>query len=177
IAWLPGHTCVGSSVDVANAHSSPLRFTTAPHTRVPWNSPPASPSWEGAATRNSFSCLAEGRPEQRAPMLWPWSWPRPLPWLSSWAEAPAAVKHRRMERAAIGLFICPSSQGTTCGLNRLLRHGSHGRPYIACDAKVSRKNDVALLLQDVSVLMHDFEPTPRHFLRRMVRYGDVHGRF
>src|SRR5437667_1987842 len=59
-------------------------------------------------------------------------------------------------------------KGTTCGLNRLLRHGSHERPYIACDVRVSRKNDVALLLQDVSVLMHDSEPTPRHFLRRMV---------
>src|SRR5207249_4627600 len=73
--------------------------------------PPAFPSWEGAATRNSFSCLAEGRPEQRVPLLWPWSWPRPWPWLSSWAEAPAAVRHRRTQRAAIGLFICPSSPG------------------------------------------------------------------
>src|SRR5438876_6468687 len=90
------------------------------------------------------------------PMPGSWSLPKPLPFA----------------------FSCvPPPKGTTCRLNRLLRHGSHGRPYIACDAKVSRKNDVALLLQDVSVLMQDFEPTPRHFLRRMVRYSDVHGRF
>src|SRR2546422_6995309 len=81
------------------------------------------------------------------PMPGSWSLPKPLPFA----------------------FSCiPPSKGTTCWLNRLLRHGSHGRPYIACDVRVSRKNDVALLLQDVSVLMHDFEPTPRHFLRRMV---------
>src|SRR5262245_37571635 len=43
IAWLPGHTCVGSDWLVAYAHSSPSRFTTAPHILVPWKSPPASP--------------------------------------------------------------------------------------------------------------------------------------
>src|SRR5438876_2528525 len=72
------------------------------------------------------------------------------------------------KRLAYALSCAPPPKGTACGSNRLLRHGSHGRPYIACDVRVSRKNDVALLLQDVSVLMHDSEPTPRHFLRRMV---------
>src|SRR6266516_808682 len=81
------------------------------------------------------------------PMPGSWSLPKPL---------------------AFAFSCAPPPKGTTCGLNRLLRHGSHGRPYIACDVRVSRKNDVALLLQDVSVLMHDFEPTPRYFLRRMV---------
>src|SRR3989441_11215081 len=33
IAWLPGHTLVGSAVDVANAQSCPLRFTTAAQDR------------------------------------------------------------------------------------------------------------------------------------------------
>src|SRR5205809_5595413 len=80
------------------------------------------------------------------PMPGSWSLPKPL---------------------AFAFSCAPPPKGTTCKLNRLLRHGSPGRPYIACDGKVSRRKDVALLLQDVSVLMHDCEPTPRHFLRRM----------
>src|SRR5229473_7139690 len=43
MAWLPGHTWVASSCEAATAHNLPSRFTTAPHIRSPWNSPPASP--------------------------------------------------------------------------------------------------------------------------------------
>src|SRR5881396_118968 len=68
---------------------------------------------------------------------------------------------------SIFLFIVSFlPKGTT--LHRLLRHGSHGRRYIACDDNASRKNDVALRLQGVSVLIHGFEPTQRHFLRQML---------
>src|SRR5205809_7352844 len=72
------------------------------------------------------------------PMPGSWSLPKPL---------------------AFAFSCAPPLKGTTCGLNRLLRHGSHGRPYIGCDTKVSRKNGVALCLQDVPVLIHSFEPT------------------
>lgn len=40
---LPGHTCVGSSVDVAAAQIWRARLTTAAHMRSPPNSPPTAP--------------------------------------------------------------------------------------------------------------------------------------
>src|SRR4029453_8697340 len=43
MAWLPGQTLAGSGVDVANPQSSPSRFTTAAHIRVPLNKPPTVP--------------------------------------------------------------------------------------------------------------------------------------
>src|SRR5687768_311304 len=55
MAWLPGHTCVGSAVVVIYAQISPSRFTTAPHIRAPPKRPPAFGSFAAAsiAWRNS----------------------------------------------------------------------------------------------------------------------------
>ena len=46
-------------------HTSPSRLTIAPHMRVPWKRPPASPPAAGAAMRNPFSALSSGSPWQR----------------------------------------------------------------------------------------------------------------
>ena len=62
MAWLPGHTCVGSAVDVVYVQISPARLTTAPHLLSPWNNPPASPPAAGAAARKPFSAPSSGRP-------------------------------------------------------------------------------------------------------------------
>src|SRR6266571_3538394 len=103
IAWLPGHTCVASAIDVAKAQSSPLRFTTAAHMRVPLNSPPASPPCDGAATRSCLSCPAEGTPEQFAAL--------------SWACAPAVARPQRRRAGAasnslVGFITPPVLRGT-----------------------------------------------------------------
>src|SRR6266568_538959 len=103
IAWLPGHTCVASAIDVAKAQSSPLRFTTAAHMRVPLNSPPASPPCDGAATRSCLSCPAEGTPEQFAAL--------------SWACAPAVARPQRRRAGAasnslVGFITPPALRGT-----------------------------------------------------------------
>jgi hypothetical protein len=67
IAWLPGQTCVGSSVDVVYAQISPARLTTAAHMRVPLNRPPADPPAAGAAARTAFSSCAVGKSRQENP--------------------------------------------------------------------------------------------------------------
>src|SRR5205085_2885915 len=71
IAWLPGHTCVGSDLEAAAAHTSPARFTTAAHIRVPLKRPPMGPaatlpSVAAGATKfkNAVSWLAVGNPAQ-----------------------------------------------------------------------------------------------------------------
>src|SRR6266850_3234189 len=64
MAWLPGHTCVGSLVDVTKVHTSPSRFTTAPHIRVPLKSPPTVPPDVWAEMRNALSWFSLGKPWQ-----------------------------------------------------------------------------------------------------------------
>src|SRR4051812_48691022 len=66
MAWLPGQTCVGSSVEVAYEQISPSRFTVAPHILVPANKPPTVPPSGGATNaaasfRSPFNSEAEGR--------------------------------------------------------------------------------------------------------------------
>src|SRR5438045_4942897 len=67
MAWLPGHTCVWSLVDVADEQRMPSRFTTAPHIFWPWKRPPASPPVPGAAISNVLSVEAVGRSAHGSP--------------------------------------------------------------------------------------------------------------
>src|SRR5260370_11661597 len=59
MAWVPGQSCVGSSVDVTDAQSAPWRFTTAAHILDPWKRPPAVGSDD--VRMNCRSCVAVGR--------------------------------------------------------------------------------------------------------------------
>src|SRR5687767_15963529 len=54
IAWLPGQTCVGSSVVVTYRQISPSRLTTAPHILAPPKRPPAS----GIAAASRIACCS-----------------------------------------------------------------------------------------------------------------------
>src|SRR5947209_14414275 len=128
IAWLPGHTLVGSPVDVANAQSCPLRFTTAAHISVPWNRPPASPPSFGAVARNCFNCPAVGSPEQ-------------FGWLPSfWDQAAPVLKQTRRTDARsdrLG-FIAPPALADN-------GPGAKGMPHVDAVAQRGRCQTVARL--------------------------------
>src|SRR4249919_12463 len=61
MAWLPGQTCVGSAVFVAELQSSPFLLTMAAHIRVPLNKPPILGE-APAATNFSINAEVLGRP-------------------------------------------------------------------------------------------------------------------